>query len=94
MFRVIAKILYALLLFVESLIAIRFILKLINATSETSFADFIYRLTDVLISPFKGIAPDSILFQGLTVDTLALVGLLVYMILAFIAVELIKTFSS
>lgn len=94
MFRVIAKIIYTILLIIESLIAIRFVLHLINASADTGFAGFIYRTSDIFVNPFRGLAPDTILFQGITIDTLALVGLLIYMIMAFIAVELIKTFSN
>jgi len=93
MFKLIAKIIYTILLFIETSIAIRFVLTLIEADRSYSIVQLIYNISDFFLTPIMGIVPDVIYFLGFAIDSLALVGLIIYMILAFIAIELIKTFS-
>jgi hypothetical protein len=40
---------------VDALIAIRFVFKLLAASSQASFVTFIYNLTQVFVAPFHGI---------------------------------------
>jgi YGGT family len=40
---------------VDALIAIRFVFKLLAASSQASFVTFIYNLTQIFVAPFHGI---------------------------------------
>ncbi len=93
MFKLIAKIFYTILLLIESLILIRFILKFIGAPSYNVLAKISYRYSDFFLQPVRGLVGGGFYLGGYFIDTLALVGLFFYMILAFITIELIKAFS-
>jgi hypothetical protein len=94
MFRLIAKIIYTVLLFIETVIALRFIFTLIQASRSSSFVDMIYNASNYFLNPFAGIGiPSQIILGGLIFDTFALLGLIIYMFIAFILVEMIRAFS-
>ena len=94
MFRLIAKIIYTVLLFIETIIAIRFVFTLIQASRSSAFVDMIYSASNFFLDPFAGIGiPNQVIFAGLVFDTFALVGLIIYMVIAFILVEMIRAFS-
>lgn len=84
---------YTILLLIESIILIRFILKFIGAPSYNILANLTYKYSDIFLKPVSGITGAGFYFSGYFVDTVALVGLFFYMILAFITIELIKAFS-
>ena len=95
MFRLIAKIIYTVLLFIETVIALRFIFTLIQASRASSFVDVVYAISKYFLDPFSGIgiSQNPTIFVGLNFDTFALLGLVIYMIIAFILVEMIRAFS-
>ncbi|HNZ70434.1 MAG TPA: hypothetical protein PKJ86_00280 [Candidatus Dojkabacteria bacterium] len=94
MFKIIAKIVYTILVLIETLIAIRFVLKLIEASSGIKLVDIVYRYSDFFLSFLNGIVPPETIWFGFHIDLLALLGLGFYMILAFVAIELIRAFSN
>jgi hypothetical protein len=95
MFRLIAKIIYTILLFIESIIAIRFILTILQASQKSAFVYFIYQQSsNYFLNPFRSIGiPEQVFFGGFVFDTLALLGLVIYMLLGFILIEIIRAFS-
>lgn len=93
MFKLIAKIIYSVLLFIETILAIRFVLTIIEADSTFELVKLVYDVSNFFLTPIIGLVPSVIYFLGFAIDSLALVGLIIYMILAFVTIELIKTFS-
>lgn len=94
MFRLIAKILYTVLLLIETVLAIRFVFTILQASKNSIFVNFIYNLSDKFLAPFAGIGvPSQIVFGGFVFDTFALLGLVIYMVIGFILVEMIRAFS-
>lgn len=92
-FRVVSKILYTILLIIETLISIRFIFKLIGADPNNGVVKGIYEISGIFVDPFKGIVSGNWYIGDFYIDVDAIIALIVYMIMAFIVVELIKVFS-
>ncbi len=88
--KVVFQILYILLIFIESLLSIRFILKLIGATSGVPLVSWIYSFTDVILSPIRGITTDSFSFWGITIEIGTLLMILLLTLLAYAFYEIIK----
>lgn len=93
MFKLIAKIIYTVLLFIETIVAIRFVLKLIDASTSNAFVNWIMVYSQQFVDPFKGILSETMTIGGLQLELTSIVALVCYMIIAFVIVELIKTFS-
>jgi hypothetical protein len=93
MFKVLAKIAYAALILIEGLIAIRFVIILINANPNNSLISLALNISEIFVKPFYGVVNDTWKFSGITFDLTCLVSLMFYMIMAFICLELIKAFS-
>ena len=92
-FRLIAKFFYLFLLAVETVIAIRFVFKLIGAAGGNIIVDSIYTVSDIFIRPFTGIVSGNFEIGSFFIDVDALLSLAIYMILAFVTIEVIKVFS-
>ena len=92
-FRIVAKLFYIILLLIETIISIRFVFKLLSASADNPIVNVIYEVSDVFIAPFKGILNGDWHIGRFYIDVDALVALLVYMILAFVAIEIAKVFS-
>ena len=91
--RLAAKFFYIVLLFIETVISIRFVFKLINANSDNVIVNAVYELSDVFIAPFMGIIDGDWHIGRFYIDVNALVALLVYMILTFVTIEIVKVFT-
>lgn len=94
MFKVLSKILYTILLIIETVIAIRVVFKFINAEAANQLVGFVYSLSENFVKPFGGIITNNIKLGKFTIDTTAILALIVYMVIAFILVEMIKVFST
>ena len=74
---------------IDVLIAIRFFMKLLGASSESSFVTFIYGVTAPLVAPFHGIFPNS--GSGANIfESGSLVALVVYALIGWGIVALIR----
>lgn len=94
-FRVIIKILYICLLFVETVISIRFVLVFVGANPNNIFVDKIMQFSELFIAPFKGIVFDDIIkIAVFDVDVNAVISLIIYMLIAFFMIEMLKAFNS
>lgn len=93
MFKLIAKLIYTVLLVIETIVAIRFVLKMIDASTSNSFVNWIMVNSEMFVAPFRGIISESMTIGGLELELTSIVALTCYMIVAFVMVELIKTFS-
>ena len=78
---------------VDSVIAIRFFMRLLGASYEAPFVRFIYGGTVPLVAPFRGIFPEP--GQGTSIlEPAAIVAILVYALMAWALIALIKILSA
>jgi len=80
----------------DILLAFRFVFKLLGANSLTDFVDFIYNLSAIFVAPFAGIFNTSLANGNVTVSVFepaTLVALIVYAVLAWGIVALIRVIS-
>ncbi|MGI8562198.1 MAG: YggT family protein [Candidatus Dormibacter sp.] len=74
---------------IDVLIGLRFLLKLLAASTQSAFVDFIYGITAPLVGAFRGIFGDS--SQGSYVfEPSSLVAIVVYALIAWGIVALIR----
>lgn len=92
-FKLVAKFFYTILLFIETIIVIRFLLKLIGASPDNDLVKNIYRISEHFVKPFFDIVTDTVVIGSFVIEITSLIALVVYMLLAFVAIELIKIFS-
>ncbi|MHB8572115.1 MAG: YggT family protein [Candidatus Dormibacteria bacterium] len=78
---------------VTILIAIRFVLRLMGASTQSGFVTFLYGVTDPLTAPFRAIFPASS-GQGSTFDASALVAIVIYALLGWGIVAVIKLITA
>lgn len=74
-------------------LSFRFILKLLAANPETPFVSWLYAVTVPLLSPFSGIFPSPSLENGVIVEFTTLFAILIYILVSYLVVELIKYVS-
>jgi uncharacterized protein YggT (Ycf19 family) len=86
------QIIWLLTSLVTTLIAIRFVLKLLGASLQSGFVTFMYSLTDVLVGPFRGIFPNA--GQGSTVDIASLVAIVIYALIGWGVVSLVRLMTT
>jgi uncharacterized protein YggT (Ycf19 family) len=78
---------------IVTLIAIRFVLKMLGASLQAEFVAFMYGVTAPLVAPFKGIFPDTA--QGFNIfEASALVAIAVYLLLGWGIVALIRILTA
>lgn len=91
--RIIAQILYTIDLLIETIISLRFIFKLFGASEANAIVRWIYEISGAFISPFEGIITANWHIGSLYIDVNALVALVVYMLVAFVLIEIVKAFT-
>lgn len=84
----ITQILWLLFGFLEALIGLRVILKLIGANSAAFFAQMIYGITDVFLWPFAGITPDPGM-GAFQLEISSIIAMIVYALVAWGLTKLI-----
>jgi hypothetical protein len=72
---------------IETLLGLRFILRLIGANPNSGFVDAVYNLTAPLVAPFNNIVRNARV-EGSVFDWNALIAMAVYWILAWAIVRL------
>ncbi|NMC08772.1 hypothetical protein GYA44_00365 [Candidatus Microgenomates bacterium] len=93
MFKLLIRLAYFAAIFVEGLIILRIILKLINASLENTFASWVVNMSSMFITPFDGIVSSTLQINKIEIELTSLVALLFYIIAAFVLSELLKSFS-
>jgi uncharacterized protein YggT (Ycf19 family) len=78
---------------ITTLIVIRFVLKLLGASLQSGFVTLIYGLTDGLVAPFRAIFPAAA-GQSSTLDVASLVAIVIYALVGFGLVSLVKLITS
>lgn len=90
---IIHRLVYFVLDVVEGLLALRFILLFAGANPFTGFVNFIYSLTEPLVSPFRGIFPLASTGLGV-IDWGTLIAMIVYALLVWIILRLVRLVAS
>lgn len=84
----------AIISFVELLLALRIILKLLGANMAAPFVAWVYETTKPLLAPFEGMFPSSTLAGGFVIEASALFALLVYAFVGFLLQSVITRLSA
>ncbi len=74
---------------VEGFLAIRFLLKIFGASASNGFVSWIYEMSDVLLSPFRGIFPVRVFENTYVLEFSALFAMLMYAIAALVLTYLL-----
>jgi hypothetical protein len=75
--------------FIDTIIAIRFVLKLLGASTQSAFVRFMYDITAVLVAPFHGIF--NTVAEGRSVlEPESLVAIIMYTLIGWGIVSLIR----
>jgi hypothetical protein len=82
------EVIWLLVGFLEGLLALRVLFKLIGANPQNAFASFIYEVTDFFLAPFVGItgSPST---DGVVLEIPTLIAMLVYLLFAWALVKLV-----
>ncbi len=78
----------------EVLLALRFVLRLLDAQVNNGFVNFIYNLSAPFVAPFSGIFNDQTLGKGSLVEFSTLIAMFVYVLLTFGLVQLLRVLFS
>lgn len=73
----------------DVLLLFRFVLKLVNANPNNAFADFVYDLTALFLSPFVGLVNSPVSDSGMVLEISTLVAVVVYSLAAYVLARLI-----
>ncbi len=73
----------------ETLIGLRFMLKLIAANPGNPFARFVYGLTDLFLWPFAGLTVTPAADNGMVLEISSLIAMIVYAVVAWAVVRLL-----
>ncbi|GCE48294.1 YGGT family protein [Thermosporothrix hazakensis] len=65
----------------EVALVLRFLLKLIGASSGNLFAGFLYSLTDIILFPFRSIVPSPSIRQDQAFEWSTLIAMLIYFLI-------------
>lgn len=76
--RFISKLIDVLALLASSLLVVRFLFRLFNASSVAPFVKWVYEFTTSLLEPFQGIFPTPSVVEGSFIDIPALIAAGVY----------------
>lgn len=91
---VLIRLLNLLLAVVSFFLVLRFALRLLSANPSTLFVAWIYDVSNILISPFRGIFVNPIVpsINGQAIfDIVAIVALIFYALLVYFLSDLVKT---
>ena len=78
---------------VNVLIAVRFVLRLLGASTESAFVNAVYAVSAPLVAPFHGIFGDSA-SNGSYFETAALVAIIVYALIAWGLIVLVRILTA
>ena len=82
-----ARVVWYVLGIINTLLGLRFLLRLFGANPAAAFTDFIYAVTSPLVSPFRNVIPATGIGSGV-VEWSTLLAMLVYWLLAYAIVRL------
>ncbi|MDQ3098921.1 MAG: YggT family protein [bacterium] len=90
------ELVYLMLIILESVLALRFIFKLLGADEYNVFIQFLYNMTMIFVVPFQGLfatsAQNTIRVSLYNLEFTTLVAMGIYALLAYIVVRIIDIF--
>ena len=92
MLRLILKLAYAFITFVETLLVLRILISVFLSNSTHVFIEWIINFTNTFISPFEGIGPSSLVINDTEIALTPIIALVFFAIVAFVLSELIRSF--
>ena len=93
MLQLLAKLAYLLTLLAQLLVALRFVLKLVDADSKNTFSKWIFENSELILQPFKGLVQEYYEIWGFNVELTSLVVIVCLGIIGYIISQMVKTFS-
>jgi hypothetical protein len=84
----VSQVVWTIVGFIEALIAIRVILKLIGANAGNGFVNFIYGFSDFFVKPFLGIVSDPTSGKSI-LEINSLIAMLVYLVLGWVVIRIV-----
>lgn len=76
--------------FVEAILGVRFVLKLLGASASAPFVRWMYEMSHPLLTPFLGAFPSPVLEQGAILEFVTLFAIIIYALARYFIVELIR----
>ena len=98
-FRFLAKIIYSVVIIIEVILGLRFIFSLIGITAKdvdksNAFVYYIFNWSDTILRPIaRWNLPQILIDNRYVLDLTALVGILIFIIIAYGLIEIIKAFE-
>lgn len=84
-----SRIIYFVMGFLEVLLALRFLFRVIGADANNGLVNFIYNFTGVFVGPFNGIFNDQSLQRGNVIEVSTLLAMAMYAILTYGIIQLL-----
>jgi uncharacterized protein YggT (Ycf19 family) len=76
--------------FAEILFTIRMMLRFLEANPQAIIVELLYRVTDALATPFRGIFPDLVLSNGSVIDLSTLSAMIGYPVIAYLVIVFLE----
>lgn len=94
MLKLLAKIAYTIVILAQLLVALRLVLKFVDADPENAVAKWIFENSEQIIAPFRGLVQESYTVGGFNVELTSLVAIVCFGIISYILSQMVKTFSN
>lgn len=88
--QIVFQVLYVIVILIESLLSIRFILKLIGANASVGLISWLYSVTDTILTPLRGVIVDQVSLWGITIELTTLLMIFLLTLVAYALFEIIK----
>ncbi len=82
------KIVYLLYSILAGLLVIRFVFSLLGASRSNAFADLIYSVTGILVSPFRGLFNINTVYGVSRFDIESIVAIIIYGLVAWVIAKI------
>ena len=79
---------------VALILGLRIVFRLFNANPDASFVDWIYRMSEPLMAPFRGIFPSVPIDRGIVLDTTAIFALIIYLAIGALLLALVARYPA
>lgn len=93
MIKLILRLAYIALTFIEGLIVANIVLVIANANRNNSIVSWIINTSEIFIAPFEGVLTSDIKINDFVISVTPFVALVFFLIAGFILSELLKSFS-
>lgn len=77
-----------------TILGLRIFFRLFDANPASAFVDWIYRTSDTLMAPFRGIFPPATLEGGITLDVSAIFAAIMYLVFGAVLMGLLALIPS